>query len=442
MSDYVYFKTHKMKRPLFSLFAILFLFHATAQDCLSGWKYYRNIQVDNTQGSDDLENYAVRFVANTAQLVSQGKLQDSGADLRFVDSDCNLLPYYMDSLATSTQNAIWVKIPFLAAGASTSIRVYYGNASAAPASNGAATFLFFDDFEDGVIDTEKWESIGEYATFDEADGVLDYASTGTASGARFKFARTVPSFQDPAYMECAANVGTSSTIGFSSANNALERIYFRYNNGSIFADTMDIVAHLGDTMTNGFAFDTDYPLIAVPKEQMNNLRIKVVINEEGHLSIMEFSNLDNGQTNANERVITQYDMTNGFHFCLSSFSTGSHALLEYVRLRPAAETEPTASMGGEMSNPLTGLQDLKKEAEVLVFPNPARYQCQIHLPGTQQIKRIELFDARGALLLETDNPKNPQQVNLSGIPQQACMLKVTDSQGRLYTRQLIVAGDE
>ena len=159
-----------MKKALLFLFWVSITIALTAQDCLPGWQYFRNIQIDNTQGAEDLDNFTIRFTPNTAQLVSQGKLQANGADLRFVGQDCSELPYFMDSLATSPQNVIWVKIPFLAAGASTVIRVYYGNPNAAPASDGAATFLFFDDFEDGVIDTEKWESIGEYATFEESNG--------------------------------------------------------------------------------------------------------------------------------------------------------------------------------------------------------------------------------------------------------------------------------
>ncbi|MCB0557184.1 MAG: DUF2341 domain-containing protein [Phaeodactylibacter sp.] len=430
-----------MKKALLFLFWVSITIALTAQDCLPGWQYFRNIQIDNTQGAEDLDNFTIRFTPNTAQLVSQGKLQANGADLRFVGQDCSELPYFMDSLATSPQNVIWVKIPFLAAGASTVIRVYYGNPNAAPASDGAATFLFFDDFEDGVIDTEKWESIGEYATFEESNGLLDYASTGTASGPRFKFARTVPSFQGPVYAECAASVGTSSTIGFSSSSQPLERIYFRYNNGAFSADTMDILAHLADTMTNGFATDTNYPRISVPKEQMNNLRIKIAINEDGHLSITEFSNLDNGQSNTTERIVTFYTM-DAFHFCLSSFSFGSHALLDYVRIRKAVAVEPTVSLGIEISNPLTSLQEIEGTAYFHAFPNPARSQCTVNFQGPQPAQRLQVFDARGALILTAQNPSWPQQLDTSSYPAGVYLIQVEDALSNRYTRQLIVAGKD
>lgn len=428
-----------MKKAALFFTALFYWLHGNAQDCLPGWQYFRNIQIDNSQSSENLENFTIRFEANTGLLVGQGKLQPDGADLRFVDNSCNELPYFMDSLATSSQNVIWARIPFLAAGASTTIRVYYGNPNAAPAADGEAAFLFFDDFEDGVIDTDKWESVGEYATFEESDGRLDYASTGDVSGPRFKFARTAPSFEGPVYVECAASVGTSSAIGFSSASQELERIYFRYNSGAFFADTMDIVAHLSDTMTNGYATDTDYPRVKVPKDQMNNLRIKAAINEDGHISLTEFSNLDNGQSNTNERIITDYAM-DGFHFCLSSFFPGAHALLDYIRIRKAAEVEPAVNPGMEMSNPLTGTRETAEGYHFLLFPNPARGLCRLHFQGPQPIKHLRLFDARGALLMAIPRPEWPQQLDTSGLPRGLYLVQAEDVDGKWYNRPFIVAG--
>jgi hypothetical protein len=54
--------------------------------------------------------------------------------------------------------------------------MYYGNAGASAATNGNATFLFFDDFEDGSIDGAKWTNSG---SFSESGGYAWKQATNT-----------------------------------------------------------------------------------------------------------------------------------------------------------------------------------------------------------------------------------------------------------------------
>jgi hypothetical protein len=64
-----------------------------------------------------------------------------------------------------------VKVPSIPASSTKTIYVYYGNPSATSASNGANTFIFFDDFEDGVY-TDKWTANTLYGTVTETGGKL------------------------------------------------------------------------------------------------------------------------------------------------------------------------------------------------------------------------------------------------------------------------------
>ena len=76
------------------------------------------------------------------------------SDLRFVDSDgVNLLPYWIESYNTSSAAFVWVKIPSIPSSTAKTIYMYYGNPSAASASDGTATFDFFDDFNTGSINS-------------------------------------------------------------------------------------------------------------------------------------------------------------------------------------------------------------------------------------------------------------------------------------------------
>lgn len=84
-------------------------------------------------------------------------------DIRFTDSDgTTLLSHWREIYTPSTSAIFWVKVPSIPEAATTTIYMYYGNPAAADTSEGDATFLFFDDFEDGIIDNPAvgWTSAG------------------------------------------------------------------------------------------------------------------------------------------------------------------------------------------------------------------------------------------------------------------------------------------
>lgn len=66
-------------------------------------------------------------------------------DVRFYDATAGgELPYWIEGITSGVANV------YVRTGANNNIYLYYGNASAAAASNGAATFLLFEDFESGM----------------------------------------------------------------------------------------------------------------------------------------------------------------------------------------------------------------------------------------------------------------------------------------------------
>jgi hypothetical protein len=68
-------------------------------------------------------------------------------DIRFTDSDkITQLSYWIESGCNTASTQIWVKVPTIPASSTKTIYVYYGNLSATSQSNGANTFIFFDDF--------------------------------------------------------------------------------------------------------------------------------------------------------------------------------------------------------------------------------------------------------------------------------------------------------
>lgn len=119
---------------------------------------YRNPVTIKNKTWDDLSNYQV-LVELSSSNFDFDLAQSDGSDIRFTDSDGNLLGYWIESWDKASESAsVWVKVPSIPASPDkTEIFMYYGNPSVSSASDGDATFEFFDDFEGTSLDTEKWD---------------------------------------------------------------------------------------------------------------------------------------------------------------------------------------------------------------------------------------------------------------------------------------------
>ncbi|MDC0669824.1 DUF2341 domain-containing protein [Nannocystis radixulma] len=90
-------------------------------------------------------------------------------DLRFFDAMGAALPYWIESSTVPIDARVWVRVPTIPAAGETEIVMCYGNPAATGESDGKATFVFFDGFDDGVLDTDAWETAN---TPEFADGKI------------------------------------------------------------------------------------------------------------------------------------------------------------------------------------------------------------------------------------------------------------------------------
>jgi len=159
---------------------------ATYEMCaLPGWQHRKEVIIDNTGYSGTLTDYQVEVY-----VPYFSGMKGDFSDIRFTDSDkVTLLSYWIQEYAYKSYAIVWVKVPSIPARSTKAIYLYYGNPSAISQSNGDATFIFFDDFNDGWIDTNKWTSISA-AT--ESGGVF----RGDGGNAR-SWARTKRTFSAP-----------------------------------------------------------------------------------------------------------------------------------------------------------------------------------------------------------------------------------------------------
>ena len=148
------------------------------------WAYNKEIEVQENSG-EELIDYQV-LVSLDSSNFDFSKAKPDGSDLRFV-SEGEELGYWIEEWDAESGNArIWVKVPVIPAEGVAKVLMYYGNEAAAAASDGNATFEFFDDFESGNFD--KWdESSGWNISSDAYQG----DSSAYASGAGQRLSKSL-----------------------------------------------------------------------------------------------------------------------------------------------------------------------------------------------------------------------------------------------------------
>lgn len=104
----------------------------------SGFLYRAPITITNSSGNS-LTNYQV--LINIPYVA--GNMNSDFSDLRFRDSSCTDLYYWVESYTASSSAKVWVKVSSIPIGGTT-IYMYYGNAAAVTASDGNNTFDAFD----------------------------------------------------------------------------------------------------------------------------------------------------------------------------------------------------------------------------------------------------------------------------------------------------------
>lgn len=153
------------------------------------WLYRTPIAITNGSGGV-LTDYQASFTINTTDTT---KFQTSCQDIRVTDNSGKLLPYWIDENNPGCANAstkIWVRIPSIPTSGFT-LYVYYGNPSAAAASDGDKVFAFFDGFNGSGLDTTKWTATAP-ASVSFASGAMT-VTRGTV------YTNTTP-FSQPGYM--------------------------------------------------------------------------------------------------------------------------------------------------------------------------------------------------------------------------------------------------
>jgi hypothetical protein len=123
------------------------------------WLYRKGHVIGNAAGAGT--NYQIKITVyygagadSAGSVYLNNKCNTDFSDIRFLAADnSTVLDYWLESKTDSNNAIFWVEVAADLTTNPTNIYIYYGNPSATSASNGANTFLFFDDFSG---DLSKW----------------------------------------------------------------------------------------------------------------------------------------------------------------------------------------------------------------------------------------------------------------------------------------------
>ena len=124
------------------------------------WKYRLRINVINRAGIS-LTDYQILIIL-TPETFNYSKANSDGSDIRFTLQKINgeeELSYWIEGWNVSGISKIWVKVTEIP-DTNATIYMYYGNEFAESKSDGAETFIFFDDFENSL----PWNESGLWHT--------------------------------------------------------------------------------------------------------------------------------------------------------------------------------------------------------------------------------------------------------------------------------------
>jgi hypothetical protein len=180
---------------------------------------------------------ASTYVTSTSlfDLVSLNeKCRTDFGDVRFTDDDgTTLLDYWMEEKVDGDYAIFWVEVADNLSSANATIYVYYGKSDATNLSNGANTFLFFDDFPGSSYDPDKWETVGS-PTVSVSDSCVTVSRNSYSGAWSAHGLKTKTFLVDEARI--IAKGKTSSTHAYPTAGHACDQFTSKgARNGVVFA---------------------------------------------------------------------------------------------------------------------------------------------------------------------------------------------------------------
>lgn len=324
------------------------------------WQYYKEITIKENSGKT-LRDYPVLVEIKPFDFMDVAEVD--GSDLRFSDGESEL-SYWIEGYNRSGMTAkIWVNVPRIPSYGETTIFMYYGNEKASKASDGEATFQFFDGFGGDELDEGKWNLIeGGKTTVDVSDGELNIEGRCFKCETDSGLVKVVTdeSFNPPYVLEFKTSIshsqrdrGRGAYFGFSDDNTfasptsvgenyALFRLSEKLGSFSEFPMVSEFI-----TASEGVSKETERASDFYYRDAYNIYSVAVTNGYAEHSVNYkdEVSHTTNVPKSAMYGVMAlqAWDEDYGQFFIMYSHT-------DWFRIRKYAHPEPTATIGAENEN--------------------------------------------------------------------------------------------
>jgi len=137
------------------------------------WTYRKCFDIDHTaSGAQDENEYQVYLDMDTQTLVTDGKMQNDGDDVRFIDSDGNQLPYFIADDMNTLSTRMWLQMDNIDAGNTEEVCMYYGNSGVSGKSSRSDVFTYDSATEIYHVVADTAEStITDFASYSDNNDV-------------------------------------------------------------------------------------------------------------------------------------------------------------------------------------------------------------------------------------------------------------------------------
>lgn len=291
------------------------------------WQYRKQLTVSPV--SEGVSNYALHLT-----LSFETGMSEDYADLRFTDENGDLLSYWIES-SSETEASVWVKADFPSVSTSTLLYLYYGNADADSLSDAASVFSFAEDFETFSGWTKHGSGNLEQSTAQAASGLASghKITNGDPSGAVKSLGTTLGRGTVLEFWlrrNAAYTGGAADRVGLIDANGNGYGWIFNHSTGQLGIDKR----------TNHSAVVSGYVSASSVKDDW--IFAQFIIEADGSITAKQW--LDG-------ELIAETQITDASY---SSFSQvyiygGSDYWVDDMHVRPYLATEPTVSIGAEVS---------------------------------------------------------------------------------------------
>ncbi|MCP4573637.1 MAG: DUF2341 domain-containing protein [bacterium] len=361
------------------------------------WEYHRPVTLSP---ATPLGDFQVRIAFDVLSF-DYSKARPDGADIRFYDLNDNKLSYWIENYDPTGTSAFWVKIPTTG---TTTIRMHYGKPGANSESNGAATFDFFDDFEDGDY-ADKWlhtklkdcgygvDCTG-YATWTEENGRLtptDCCQTPVVypncKGPAVLISRgNITITGDGHVLDVVKSIATASA-GYSQVTTMLVGTSMYDDPIASYDRRFGVVVNTFSTDTVYFPYPPDYNSLAhhwvIPMHSL--FRYLVKYDGSSGWSVVVYD--ENGGMVHSADDVVSYGGAGTLKVMLRAHSPGSS--WDEIKIRKYADTEPAAVIGDEVRNRMVAAVDI--DPDTLNLNSRGRWiTCYIALPEGHDVADIDI----------------------------------------------------